>query len=63
MAEPSTHERDTLAVMPFTILYAVFDQKSGKTRSHRIPALSNRAPAERQFDLMPTASSVKVYHT
>jgi hypothetical protein len=41
MAEPITHERATLPVRSFTILYAVFDQKSGKTRSHRIVALSN----------------------
>jgi len=42
MAEPITHERATLPVMPFTIHYAVFDREIGKTRLHRIPALPNR---------------------
>jgi len=42
VAEAVTHERATLPVRSFTILYAVFDQKSGKTRLHRIPALPNR---------------------
>jgi hypothetical protein len=42
MAETSTHERDALPVKSFTILYARFDQEITKSRSLRIPALSNR---------------------
>jgi len=42
MAEPITHERATLPVRSFTILYALFDRRIGKSRLHRIPALPNR---------------------
>ena len=46
MAETATHERGVLLVMPFTVLYAVFDRKSSKTRLHRIPALPKRSELE-----------------
>lgn len=63
MAEAVTHEHNATPLIPFTILHAVFDRKSAKTRSRRVSALPKRAPAEQQFDLMPISSSVKVSHT
>jgi hypothetical protein len=63
MAEPITHERATFPMRSFTILYATFDRENGKNQHHRIPALPKHASAERQFDLMSTASSVNVSHT
>jgi hypothetical protein len=41
MAEAITHEHDKQFARRFTILYASFDQKSGRILPHRIPALPN----------------------
>jgi hypothetical protein len=43
MAEPAAHEHATPAVRSFTILYAVFDRRIGRSRLQRIPALPKRA--------------------